>query len=182
MKTKTTRKMKLMKVLKRYRLPIGDSTRPDSGKENCPLTGRTLQQDNAQWQIRVFPPTSVFSCLLSFSFFQRILSCKKVGSILREARDRVVSLAADARSGVIACHVSDADVFSSSGNTTQPAERVTCTRVTPEKNHQVFVSSGERFHPGGLQSAARSRSAAENEKEGEESPEEGGPVSSGVSK
>lgn len=50
---------------------------------------------------------SIFSCLLSFSFYQRILSCKKVGSILREARDRVVSLAADARTGVVACHVSD---------------------------------------------------------------------------
>lgn len=130
-------------------------------------------------QIHVFPPTSVFSCLLSFSFSQRILSCKKVGSILREARDRVVSLAADARSGVVACHVSDARVFSSSGNAARPSETLTCTRVTPEKNDRVLVSSGERFHPGGLQSAAGSRSAAENEKEGEESKKEGSPVSQG---
>lgn len=37
---------------------------------------------------------------------QRILSCQKAGSILREARDRVVSLTADAKARVIACHVS----------------------------------------------------------------------------
>lgn len=42
----------------------------------------------------------------AFSPLQRILSCKKVGSILRDARDRVVSLAADAGASVIACHVS----------------------------------------------------------------------------
>lgn len=38
---------------------------------------------------------------------ERILSCKKAGSILREARDRVVSLAADAKARVIACHGND---------------------------------------------------------------------------
>ncbi|KAI3355690.1 hypothetical protein L3Q82_004283 [Scortum barcoo] len=37
----------------------------------------------------------------------RILSCKKAGSILREARDRVVSLTTDAKARVIACHGSD---------------------------------------------------------------------------
>uniref|UniRef100_A0A667ZM00 WD repeat domain 3 n=1 Tax=Myripristis murdjan TaxID=586833 RepID=A0A667ZM00_9TELE len=37
----------------------------------------------------------------------RILSCKKAGSLLREARDRVVSLTTDARARVIACHGSD---------------------------------------------------------------------------
>uniref|UniRef100_A0A673BFY3 Small-subunit processome Utp12 domain-containing protein n=1 Tax=Sphaeramia orbicularis TaxID=375764 RepID=A0A673BFY3_9TELE len=37
---------------------------------------------------------------------ERILSCKKFGSILREARDRVVSLTADNKARVIACHVS----------------------------------------------------------------------------
>lgn len=35
---------------------------------------------------------------------ERILSCKKAGSILREARDRVVSLIADPKSKVIVCH------------------------------------------------------------------------------
>uniref|UniRef100_A0A673BEL8 Uncharacterized protein n=1 Tax=Sphaeramia orbicularis TaxID=375764 RepID=A0A673BEL8_9TELE len=38
---------------------------------------------------------------------ERILSCKKFGSILREARDRVVSLTADNKARVIACHVSN---------------------------------------------------------------------------
>lgn len=38
---------------------------------------------------------------------ERILSCKKAGSILREARDRVVSLTADAKAQVIACHGND---------------------------------------------------------------------------
>lgn len=36
---------------------------------------------------------------------QRILSCKKAGSVLREARDRVVSLVADPKAEVLACHV-----------------------------------------------------------------------------
>ncbi|XP_076850458.1 WD repeat-containing protein 3 [Brachyhypopomus gauderio] len=35
---------------------------------------------------------------------ERILSCKKAGSVLREARDRVVSLTTDARANFIACH------------------------------------------------------------------------------
>ncbi|KAM6956002.1 WD repeat-containing protein 3 [Lycodopsis pacificus] len=39
---------------------------------------------------------------------ERILSCKKAGSLLREARDRVVSLAADAKGRVVACHGNDA--------------------------------------------------------------------------
>ncbi|KAI5106988.1 WD repeat-containing protein 3 [Silurus meridionalis] len=34
----------------------------------------------------------------------RILSCKKAGSVLREARDRVVSLIADPKAKVLACH------------------------------------------------------------------------------
>uniref|UniRef100_A0A673BCJ3 Small-subunit processome Utp12 domain-containing protein n=1 Tax=Sphaeramia orbicularis TaxID=375764 RepID=A0A673BCJ3_9TELE len=38
---------------------------------------------------------------------ERILSCKKFGSILREARDRVVSLTADNKARVIACHGND---------------------------------------------------------------------------
>ncbi|CAF93718.1 unnamed protein product, partial [Tetraodon nigroviridis] len=38
---------------------------------------------------------------------ERILSCHKAGSILREARDRVVSLTTDARSAVIACHANE---------------------------------------------------------------------------
>ncbi|XDV30660.1 hypothetical protein PO909_033525 [Leuciscus waleckii] len=39
---------------------------------------------------------------------ERIVSCKKVGSILREARDRVVSLVTDAKANVLACHGLDA--------------------------------------------------------------------------
>uniref|UniRef100_A0A8C1TNB7 WD repeat domain 3 n=1 Tax=Cyprinus carpio TaxID=7962 RepID=A0A8C1TNB7_CYPCA len=39
---------------------------------------------------------------------QRILSCKKAGSVLREARDRVVSLVTDAKAKVLACHGLDA--------------------------------------------------------------------------
>lgn len=38
---------------------------------------------------------------------ERILSCKKAGSILREARDRVVSLTTDKKARVIACHGND---------------------------------------------------------------------------
>ncbi|XP_035031091.1 WD repeat-containing protein 3 [Hippoglossus stenolepis] len=41
------------------------------------------------------------------SLEERILSCQKAGSILREARDRVVSLTSDARARVIACHGND---------------------------------------------------------------------------
>ncbi|CAN9498465.1 unnamed protein product [Ophioblennius macclurei] len=37
----------------------------------------------------------------------RILSCKKAGSILREARDRVVSMTTDSRARIIACHGND---------------------------------------------------------------------------
>lgn len=44
--------------------------------------------------------------LVSLFVSQRILSCKKAGSVLREARDRVVSLTTDAKARVIACHVS----------------------------------------------------------------------------
>ncbi|KAK6315165.1 hypothetical protein J4Q44_G00146940 [Coregonus suidteri] len=45
---------------------------------------------------------------------ERILSCKKAGSLLREARDRVVSMTTDAKAKVLACHGSDAvlEVFS----------------------------------------------------------------------
>uniref|UniRef100_A0A671RRF1 WD repeat-containing protein 3-like n=1 Tax=Sinocyclocheilus anshuiensis TaxID=1608454 RepID=A0A671RRF1_9TELE len=39
---------------------------------------------------------------------ERILSCKKAGSVLREARDRVVSLVTDAKAKVLACHGLDA--------------------------------------------------------------------------
>ncbi|KAK7913686.1 hypothetical protein WMY93_013897 [Mugilogobius chulae] len=39
---------------------------------------------------------------------ERILSCTKAGSILREARDRVVSMTTDNRARVIACHGNDA--------------------------------------------------------------------------
>ncbi|KAM9344035.1 WD repeat-containing protein 3 [Pholidichthys leucotaenia] len=41
------------------------------------------------------------------SLEERILSCTKAGSILREARDRVVSLTADSKARVIACHGND---------------------------------------------------------------------------
>ncbi|KAM6970210.1 WD repeat-containing protein 3 [Aplochiton taeniatus] len=39
---------------------------------------------------------------------ERILSCKKAGSILRQARDRVVSMTTDAKVKVLACHGTDA--------------------------------------------------------------------------
>ncbi|XP_004081424.1 WD repeat-containing protein 3 [Oryzias latipes] len=41
------------------------------------------------------------------SLDERILSCKKAGSILREARDRVVSMTTDSRARVVACHGND---------------------------------------------------------------------------
>ncbi|KAG9349697.1 hypothetical protein JZ751_028145, partial [Albula glossodonta] len=45
---------------------------------------------------------------------ERILSCEKAGSILREARDRVVSMTTDAKAKVLACHGTDSvlEVFS----------------------------------------------------------------------
>ncbi|XP_066562608.1 WD repeat-containing protein 3 [Amia ocellicauda] len=45
---------------------------------------------------------------------ERILSCQKAGSILREGRDRVVSMTTDLKSKVLACHGTDAilEVFS----------------------------------------------------------------------
>uniref|UniRef100_A0A4W6G0A0 WD repeat-containing protein 3 n=1 Tax=Lates calcarifer TaxID=8187 RepID=A0A4W6G0A0_LATCA len=46
------------------------------------------------------------SCLYIFISYY-IQHCKKAGSILREARDRVVSLTADAKARVIACHGND---------------------------------------------------------------------------
>lgn len=50
---------------------------------------------------------SLFNLILTSVFLsQRILTCKKAGSILREARDRVVSLTTDSKARVIACHVS----------------------------------------------------------------------------
>ncbi|KAJ8350925.1 hypothetical protein SKAU_G00260550 [Synaphobranchus kaupii] len=39
---------------------------------------------------------------------ERILSCVKAGSILRQARDRVVSMTTDAKAKVLACHGTDA--------------------------------------------------------------------------
>ena len=41
------------------------------------------------------------------SLHQRILSCKSAGSILREARDRVVSMTMDSKARILACHVSN---------------------------------------------------------------------------
>uniref|UniRef100_A0A3Q3AYF8 WD repeat-containing protein 3 n=1 Tax=Kryptolebias marmoratus TaxID=37003 RepID=A0A3Q3AYF8_KRYMA len=41
------------------------------------------------------------------SIEERVLSCKKAGSILREARDRVVSLTSDSKAKVLACHGDD---------------------------------------------------------------------------
>ncbi|XP_028846956.1 WD repeat-containing protein 3 [Denticeps clupeoides] len=45
---------------------------------------------------------------------ERVLSCKKVGSVLREARDRVVSLMTDSKARVLLCHGTDAtlEIFS----------------------------------------------------------------------
>uniref|UniRef100_A0A3B3CFR4 WD repeat domain 3 n=1 Tax=Oryzias melastigma TaxID=30732 RepID=A0A3B3CFR4_ORYME len=41
------------------------------------------------------------------SLGERILSCRKAGSILREARDRVVSMTTDSRARVVGCHGND---------------------------------------------------------------------------
>lgn len=41
------------------------------------------------------------------SLEERILSCKKAGSVLRDARDRVVSLTSDSKARVLACHGND---------------------------------------------------------------------------
>ncbi|XP_046902747.1 WD repeat-containing protein 3 [Hypomesus transpacificus] len=38
---------------------------------------------------------------------ERILSCQKAGSLLREARDRVVSMTTDAKAKIVACHGTD---------------------------------------------------------------------------
>uniref|UniRef100_A0A8P4KSK4 WD repeat domain 3 n=1 Tax=Dicentrarchus labrax TaxID=13489 RepID=A0A8P4KSK4_DICLA len=53
---------------------------------------------------------------------ERILSCKKAGTILREARDRVVSMTTDHKARVIACHVSPlfASLSPNSSHTSPP--------------------------------------------------------------
>lgn len=58
-----------------------------------------------------------------------------MGSILREARDRVVSLTTDARSSVIACHVSAAVLFSPPNRTQEWGGRM-CVfpRLAPESS------------------------------------------------
>lgn len=129
----------------------------------CPLSAGVHSDSNV-----CVSNTSVFSsthpCLLPLLSSQRIVSCQKVGSILRDARDRVVSLATDARSSVVACHVSHADAPFGPSSSECWAE-------------DDSAPSGERFRPGGLQGPVRSRSAAENEKEGEENQKEGSSVS-----
>lgn len=78
----------------------------DEGVEE--VSRRLLPSDNCPW-------ISLQLNSLLFYFFQRILRCKKAGSILREARDRVVSLTTDSRAKVIACHVSVSHCFPAGG-------------------------------------------------------------------
>lgn len=77
----------------------------------CPQIRQQDQYTAAVFQHQVSDQSLLFNSLFDFiltSFFlsQRILTCKKAGSILREARDRVVSLTTDSKARVIACHVS----------------------------------------------------------------------------
>ena len=39
------------------------------------------------------------------SYLQNILSCKKVGSVFRQGRERLVSMAADQSEATLVCHV-----------------------------------------------------------------------------
>lgn len=85
------------------------------GRNICPLSACVRSVPTSVSNNSSASPIDLFrsnnSRLLPSPFFQRIVSCTKVGSILREARDRVVSLTTDARSSVVACHVSAAVFF-----------------------------------------------------------------------
>uniref|UniRef100_A0A8C9Y473 WD repeat-containing protein 3 n=1 Tax=Sander lucioperca TaxID=283035 RepID=A0A8C9Y473_SANLU len=71
-------------------------------QENRLLTGSADSELRA-WDINYLQEVGK----IRLDTVHRILSCRKAGSILREARDRVVSLAADAKARVIACHGND---------------------------------------------------------------------------
>uniref|UniRef100_A0A7N8X4Q0 WD repeat domain 3 n=1 Tax=Mastacembelus armatus TaxID=205130 RepID=A0A7N8X4Q0_9TELE len=70
-------------------------------QENRLLTG------SADSELRAWDIDYLQEVRNNTALFSRILSCKKAGSILREARDRVVSLITDTKARVIACHGSD---------------------------------------------------------------------------
>uniref|UniRef100_A0A665X6N7 WD repeat-containing protein 3 n=1 Tax=Echeneis naucrates TaxID=173247 RepID=A0A665X6N7_ECHNA len=71
-----------------------------------------LQEEKAEGEPKVKKGKTLLEevrelCQTDECLTSRILSCKKAGSILREARDRVVSLTTDAKARVIACHGND---------------------------------------------------------------------------
>uniref|UniRef100_M4A5Z4 WD repeat-containing protein 3 n=1 Tax=Xiphophorus maculatus TaxID=8083 RepID=M4A5Z4_XIPMA len=80
-------------------------------RDNRLLTGSADSELRA-WDIRRLEEVRFYPLEIdtnaAFHPLNRILSCKKAGSILREARDRVVSLTADSKARVIACHGNDA--------------------------------------------------------------------------
>uniref|UniRef100_A0A667YTL0 WD repeat domain 3 n=1 Tax=Myripristis murdjan TaxID=586833 RepID=A0A667YTL0_9TELE len=69
----------------------------------------------------------------------RILSCKKAGSLLREARDRVVSLTTDARARVIACHGSDSVLELFTVLSEQEVQRKMVKKLKKAKKKAVFI-------------------------------------------
>uniref|UniRef100_A0A8C9Y2Y9 WD repeat domain 3 n=1 Tax=Sander lucioperca TaxID=283035 RepID=A0A8C9Y2Y9_SANLU len=75
-------------------------------QENRLLTGSADSELRA-WDINYLQEVGKIRLDTVHASCSRILSCRKAGSILREARDRVVSLAADAKARVIACHGND---------------------------------------------------------------------------
>uniref|UniRef100_A0AAY5ERG2 WD repeat-containing protein 3 n=1 Tax=Electrophorus electricus TaxID=8005 RepID=A0AAY5ERG2_ELEEL len=85
----------------------------DEGPNETPEEVRTYPAHSKQTGLRPWR-TGVYGRAFISLFLQRILGCKKVGSVLREGRDRVVSLTTDPRSNIIVCHGLDAtlEIFS----------------------------------------------------------------------
>uniref|UniRef100_A0A8D3BLN1 WD repeat-containing protein 3 n=1 Tax=Scophthalmus maximus TaxID=52904 RepID=A0A8D3BLN1_SCOMX len=95
------------------------------------------------------PRTFVFKRLCRASLFlvpQRILSCKKAGSILREARDRVVSLTADARARVVACHGNDSVLELFTVLTNEEVQRKMTKKLKKKVELFLFSSCGSHTH------------------------------------
>uniref|UniRef100_A0A8C7MC30 WD repeat-containing protein 3 n=1 Tax=Oncorhynchus kisutch TaxID=8019 RepID=A0A8C7MC30_ONCKI len=71
---------------------------------------------------------------------ERILSCKKAGSLLREARDRVVSMTTDAKAKVLACHGSDTVLEVFSVLPEDEVERVMAKKLKRAKKKARYVA------------------------------------------
>ncbi|XP_054642826.1 WD repeat-containing protein 3 isoform X2 [Dunckerocampus dactyliophorus] len=81
------------------------------------------------------------------SLEDRILTCKKSGSILREARDRVVSLTSDSKARVIACHGNDAILELFTVLSEQEVEKKMARKLKKAKKKAAKAGEGEDEEP-----------------------------------